>query len=51
MGLPFPGAFDGRVLHELFARQSSSEQRLVMVGKNAEGSVVSAKLKHLHFRE
>ena len=51
MGLPFPCTFDGRVLHELFAPEPSSEQRLVIAGKSAEGSIVSTKLKNLHFRE
>ena len=51
MGLPFPCKFDGRVLHELFAHEPPSEQGLVMAGKSEQGSVVSAKLKNLHFRE
>ena len=51
MGLPFPCAFDGRVLHELFANEPSAEERLVMSGRSMEGSVVSAKLKNLHFRK
>ena len=50
MGLPFPGTFDGRVLHELFANEPVPEQKLIAAGKSAEGSVVSAKLKNLHFR-
>jgi predicted AlkP superfamily phosphohydrolase/phosphomutase len=47
MSLSFSCDFDGRVLQELFAQEPSPEHKLVIAGKGAEGSIVSAKLKHL----
>lgn len=47
MGLPFPYAFDGRVLEELFSESKQGEQKLVATGKSEEGGLARRKLKKL----
>ena len=45
MGLPLPGEFDGRVLHEIFEQQV--EQELAASNSKPEGSLAKRKLKKL----
>jgi hypothetical protein len=48
MGLPFPYAFDGRVLDELFVESKKTEQAPTAAGVGAEGeSLARRKLKKL----
>ena len=47
MGLPLPGEFDGRVLHEILEAQPSPEQTLVAASSGSEGSQTRRKLKKL----
>ena len=45
MGLPLPGEFDGRVLHEIFEQQV--EQELAASNSKPEGGLAKRKLKKL----
>ncbi len=46
MGLPLPGEFDGRILHELF-EQPQTEQMPIAAAKGVEGGLARRKLKKL----
>jgi hypothetical protein len=47
MGLPFPYAFDGRVLDELFVEGTQTGQASTSTGSGAEGGLARRKLKKL----
>ena len=47
MGLPFPYAFDGRVLDELFVEGKQSQESLATAGNGAAGGLARHKLKKL----
>jgi predicted AlkP superfamily phosphohydrolase/phosphomutase len=46
MGLPLPGEFDGRILHELF-EQPQTEQTPIAAADGVEGGLARRKLKKL----